>query len=206
MANLNLPKVDRSIFDGRTVIDIRPYRAQIMKDGKKVYSCYQEFPKGDQFSPRPYILFWYKVPATGDILARKLYLYETLETTVIDKDGNTRKRKSPQELFRLEVCRACGLDLDIDGAVDWLEDIKDKHAVRAYIEKNPCLDEDGELRKDQNGTPLYWYKMRLASPEQTVKAKPETGTWAEPEPERAAEAEAKRAKRGKRGYAGNTGE
>lgn len=202
----NHPKaVNQNIYDGRTVIDIKPHPVKIEVDGKIEYTAIEPRDKGDDFSTRPYDAFWYEVPATGDILCRKLYTYEIHETTVYDPKTNTnKKRKSPQELTRLEICRAAGQVFDdIDTALDWLEDKKGKHSLKAYIEKLPSYDDDGEQRRDKNGCPCYWYKMILASPERVIKEAPPAAV--EIPDNRAAEAEAKRANKNRRGYAGNTG-
>lgn len=217
----NTPKAP-VVFDGQTVIEIVPHpmpatdkdgkplldehrKPIVDKNGKPQVGAIVPHVWGDDYSDRPYDLFWYEVPATGDILKRKLYTYDTKAIAKADSLGRIIERKAPQEQLRLEICRASGLNLDIDGALEWLENEKRNHSIKATIEKLPCLDEDGELRRDENGIPMYWYRMRLVNPDRVNKNPPE-GAIDAPQPERAAEAEAKRAQKGKRGYAGNTGE
>ena len=208
---INLPKANTAIFAGRTVVEITPFPVPVVDEngkpvtvkGKQIHSALIPHEHGDDYSPRPYVAFWYKVPATGDVLMRKLFAYEIQETVTIDKDGKAIKRKSPQERVRLEISRAAGQDMDIDTALTWLENAHGKHSIKAYIEKLPVQDEDGEIRRDSWGLPMYWFRMVLANPDRVIAQAPATGP--EAPDNRAAEAEAKRANKDRRGYAGNTG-
>jgi len=182
MLNLNLPKKVIANYDGKS-----EFTAEFLK--------YEARPTGDKYSPRPYVALYYRVKESGDALCRKLYVYEVLDTIATDSEGNTYTRKAPQERVRIEICRAAGQNMDIDRALEWVT----KAPRKVYILEKPVLDDDGEVRRDDKGVPMKWYEMRFCSSDRLAKKEA-------PAPEMAAEAEAKRARKGKRGYAGNTGE
>lgn len=178
-----------------------PRKAVVNFDGETVFTAefvkFDPRPTGDSYSPRPYLALFYRVKETGDIFSRKLYVYEILDTIATDKDGNSYTRKSPQDRVRIEISRAAGKQFDdIDDALEWIA----KAPRKVLIKENPVLDDDGEVRRDDKGVPMKWYAMRYYIPGSKAEKKEASA------PERAAEAEAKRAAKGKRGYAGNTGD
>ena len=187
MANkfsFTLPKKQTVDFDGKT-----EFTAEFVR--------FQARPTGDVYSTRPYVALFYRVKETGDVFMRKLYVYEINDTVATDVNGNTYIRKAPQDRVRIELSRAAGKNFDdIDDALAWIG----KNPRKVLIKSTPVLDEDGEVRRDDKGIPMSWKDMRFVPLPETPK-KTEA-----PRPEMAAEAEAKRAQKGKRGYAGNTGE
>lgn len=187
MANkfsFNLPKKQLVDFDGKT-----EFTAEFVR--------FEARPTGDKFGTRPYLALFYRVKETGDVFMRKLYVYEVMDTVATDANGNTYIRKAPQERVRIELSRAAGKNFDdIEDALTWIG----KNPRKVLIKSVPVLDEDGEVRRDDKGVPMSWKDMRFVPLPETPK-KTEA-----PRPEMAAEAEAKRAQKDKRGYAGNTGE
>jgi len=180
-----------------------PTRTPANYDGETVFHAevadWNNRPQGDSNDPRPYLGAFMRIRETGDVLQRKLRVYEVAPQRRTDADGNVYWTLSPQEtvLKELRACAGYGF-ADINEALTWLA----KTTVPVYIEELPLLDEDGERMRDKYGIPRSWYKIRFTPVD-------ETGKKGEPEPqEMAAEQEATRAKKrnGKRGYAGNTGE
>lgn len=181
--NFNLPKRPTANFDGKAL-----FTAEFQK--------FDPRPTGDQYSTRPYLALFYRVRETGDVFCRKLYVYEVLDTVATDKEGHSYTRKAPQERVRIELSRAAGKNFDdINEALEWIT----KAPRKVQILESPVYDDDGEVRRDDKGVPMKWYAMKFYIPGTSEKKEA-------PAPEMAAEAEAKRSRKGKRGYAGNTGD
>ena len=195
MFKFNFKAASTPLYSWENVYTIVPFYGTDRTTGKAIVP-YADFPKGDKFSTVPYTRFFYKVVETGEVLTRKLNTYDTVDRVEI-RDGQQVKIDCGQKKLRKEICAAACTEMDIFAALEWLA--KDGRKVKARIQQKPVNDEDGEQRRDENGNLMWWYQMRLVPPETGLKEEA-------PAVEMAAEAEAKRARKGKRGYAGNTGD
>ena len=114
-----------------------------------------------------------------------------------DKDtGVVTPYPSPRETACKHFSKALGRE--------YVYDIKTLYAglkgsvIRVVLKEYPNLDEEGNQKYDSNGDPSVHYRCKkYLAP--AYEKKPSM-------PERIAETEAKRAKKGKRPYAGNVGE
>lgn len=207
MFNLKFKAAVSDVLDG--IYTIVAYCGKVWKynkDGSReqVDGPFVDYPTGTSYSNEAVVVFWYKVLETGDIKSRTLRLYDDKDKTVAGEDGLPEKVTCAQNKFRNEVRRAIHCpNATIDQCIETLGNPKNK--FKAQITQMKRETEDGEQVRDEFGNPVYNTAMWLIDPDYQVK-------MPEAEPERAAEAEAERAKKNARkagkhtAYAGSAAE
>ena len=157
----------------------------------------EAFPQGTADNPNPFIRAFAEEERTRTPFKFKLKPYGTTPRYYKDKKtGETRQAECEQ----IACCRALSRALGYATPCFDIELLLNQFigsTVTALVKETPVLDDDGEIRRKDDGTAMVWHDVRLLAP-----AKEKEPTM----PEKIAEAEAKRARKGKRGYAGNTGE
>lgn len=153
------------------------------------------------------------------------YVYDDARPIYVNENGTVDTGRSPQERFVDEINAAALQNFSIGDAITWLfakgkvktyrlkdgteaelivgQSSSDFRMLKGTVLEQPVLDrETGEVIRDENGIPKKWYDIRFVSPD-TPLGRPQKEA---PAVNMADEHEAKRARKGKRGYAGNTGE
>lgn len=115
--------------------------------------------------------------------------------------------KTQYDSERVSACKALsrGLGIEYTNDIEELYQHLDGACLRVLAKEEIVRNEDGEPLTDESGLVRVWYKVKILAPA-SAELKGEENMAKRINSDNIAKAEAKRARKGQRGYAGNTGE
>lgn len=164
----------------------------------------QPYPNGTEYNSAPFMKVMAEEARTRTPFSWNIKPYGIAPRYFKDEDGVVHQYECEQ----FTCCRALSKALGYSAPCFDINKVLTAFSGAAFcctVKEENVLDEDGEIRRTENGLPMKWYRVKLLTPDSGEL--PHEESMAEKiNSQNAAKAESKRAQKGKRGYAGNTGD